>query len=1068
MAIDADDEILQDFLIEAGEILEQLGEQLVDLEQSPNDKDLLNAVFRGFHTIKGGAGFLNLDAMVTVCHRAEDVFNLLRNGERHVDPQLMDVVLRVLDVLNDQFEQIRSGNDPQPAEPVLIETLERYAVPASADEVQSEEPIAEEPVAELPVEDVVTEDVPTEEISVDEVATDELLPDEMPVEELVTDELPLEEVGFDQELPSEVEVSETSAPEAGDTLDPDFITDDEFDRLLDALQDPKIETSAAQPAPEQMQTEEQQEVSPGDDLHPEEFEALLDEMQGLEIPGDELPENPSVGSAEAEPGQSVDADLITDDEFENLLDELQGGIPATVAESAETGIEEVKAPAGDEITDEEFENLLDELQGEANKPEIAQTKVDTVSAPASDEITDDEFENLLDELQGKGSQPAPAQSAPAASNDLISDEEFENLLDELQGAGESSQPIAPLAQSAPETLDSELGVGEISDEEFSALLDKIPDDGGDGEAVSAASTSASESAPPEIPTLLEQTISNDVAPPPPAPAPKAASTKSSDEITDDEFENLLDELQGKAKSPMAATTAQETKSAAAAAKPAAAPAKPAAAPAKPAAAPAKPAAAPAKPAAAPAKPAAAPAKPAAAPAKPAAAPAKPAAAPAKPAAAPAKPAAAPAKPAAAPAKPASPPAASSAAKAAPATEDKGAGKDGAVQTETTVRVDTKRLDDIMNLVGELVLVRNRLSTLEASRSDEDMAKAVANLDVVTADLQSAVMKTRMQPIKKVFGRFPRVIRDLARNLKKEVNLELRGEETDLDKNLVEALADPLVHLVRNAVDHGIEAPDVRVARGKPRAGQVILSAEQEGDHILLTIADDGAGMDAEVLRKKAVEKGLMDTDAAARMDEKECFNLIFAAGFSTKTEISDVSGRGVGMDVVKSRIVQLNGTVEIQSALGKGSTIVIKVPLTLAIMPTLMVLVGHQIFALPLVNVSEIFHLDLTQTNVVDKQLCVMVRDRALPLYYLRRWLVKGASLDELPKEGHVVVVTVGNQQVGFVVDILIGQEEVVIKPLGAMLHGTDGLAGATITGDGRIALILDVPTLLRKYAGRR
>jgi two-component system chemotaxis sensor kinase CheA len=327
------------------------------------------------------------------------------------------------------------------------------------------------------------------------------------------------------------------------------------------------------------------------------------------------------------------------------------------------------------------------------------------------------------------------------------------------------------------------------------------------------------------------------------------------------------------------------------------------------------------------------------------------------------------------------------------------------------------------------------------------------------------MKTRMQPIKKVFGRFPRVVRDLARNLKKEINLELEGEETDLDKNLVEALADPLVHLVRNSVDHGIEAPDVREKMGKPRTGKVVLAAQQEGDHIVLSITDDGGGMDPGVLRRKASEKGLMDAESADRLSDQEAFNLIFHPGFSTKDTISDVSGRGVGMDVVKTKISQLNGTIDVQSEKGVGTRIAIKVPLTLAIMPTLMVMLGNQAFALPLVNVNEIFHLDLSRTNVVDGQEVVVVREKALPLFYLKRWLVRGAAVNE--RQAHVVIVSVGTQKVGFVVDQLIGQEEVVIKPLGKMLHGTPGMAGATITGDGRIALILDIPSMLKAYAQR-
>lgn len=398
------------------------------------------------------------------------------------------------------------------------------------------------------------------------------------------------------------------------------------------------------------------------------------------------------------------------------------------------------------------------------------------------------------------------------------------------------------------------------------------------------------------------------------------------------------------------------------------------------------------------------------------------------------------------------------------TASKKSPQPAAPQGETTVRVDTKRLDIIMNMVGELVLVRNRLTTLGLISDDENLNKAVSNLDAVTTDLQGAVMKTRMQPIKKVFGRFPRVVRDLARSLDKDITLVLEGEETDLDKNLVEALADPLVHLVRNSVDHGIEKPDVREAMGKPRQGVVLLSASQEGDHILLTIKDDGAGMDAEKLKNIAVERGVLDEDAAARMPDKEAFSLIFAPGFSTKTEISEVSGRGVGMDVVKTKIAQLNGTVNIDSEMGIGTILEIKVPLTLAILPTLMVVVGEQTFALSLAAVNEIFHLDLTNTNRVDGQLTIIVREKAIPLFYLDQWLIRDYE-EKRRDKGHVVIVQVGNQQIAFVVDRLIGQEEVVIKPLDRLLHGTPGMAGATITSDGGIALIIDIPSLLRFYA---
>jgi len=745
MSLDADEEILQDFLVEAGEILELLGEQLVDMENRPDDQDLLNSIFRGFHTVKGGAGFLQLTPLVECCHVAENVFDVLRNGQRRVSPELMDVVLQALDTVNEMFETVRGGEMPASADPQLIEDLSRFSKPEAAGEAAAPEAPAQEAAP-----------------------------------------------------PAESSAPEASSGDAGD------ITDDEFEGLLDALDEP------AEGAP---------------------------------------------ASASEAPAASADDDLFD------------------IGGEADTS-----AAGGDE-----------------------------------DEITEDEFEALLDQLHGSGKGP---------------------------GTG---------AEKEADT--------------------------------------------PQAPTPAEQ------APEAAAPAEPAAADAGGDEtISESEFEELLDKLHGKGKGPT-----DKGENSVASEQPAAPPQEPAAPPA--------------------------------------------ASAPPPPPPSSSEPAAAAPKPMpAAPKKTEAP---------APAAE-------------ATVRVDTKRLDDIMNMVGELVLVRNRLVRLGLQSTDESMAKAVANLDVVTGDLQTSVMKTRMQPIKKVFGRFPRVVRDLARNLKKEVSLELRGEETDLDKNLVEALADPLVHLVRNAVDHGIEMPDERADSGKPRNGTVVLSAEQEGDHILLSIQDDGKGMDPKKLQSIAVDKGLMDQDAADRLSDSESFNLIFAPGFSTKTEISDISGRGVGMDVVKTKITQLNGTINIDSVLGRGSKIMIKVPLTLAIMPTLMVMLEDQAFAFPLVSVNEIFHLDLTKTNVVDGQEVVVVREKAIPLFYLKRWLVDSPQAEPTKiTEGHVVVVSVGTQRVGFVVDQLIGQEEVVIKPLGKMLQGTPGMAGATITGDGRIALILDVPSMLHHYAKR-
>ncbi|QIA62852.1 chemotaxis protein CheA [Vibrio astriarenae] len=720
MSYELDEDILQDFLVEAGEILDLLSEQLVELENNPDDKDLLNAIFRGFHTVKGGAGFLSLTELVDTCHGAENVFDILRNGQRSVTASLMDTMLRALDTVNEQFSAVQTRDPLQPADQALLDELHRLCKPESEDELSAS--IAAEPMAAPVIEEPVV-------------------------------------------------VPEPVSPTAESVGSVDDITQDEFEKLLDELHGKGAAPGAAAPA-----------------------------------------------------------------------------TPAPVAASA--------ADMSGDITDDEFERLLDELHGAGKGPSVDSLEAAPV-APAA---------------------PVASSSAPKASgdDDLMTDEEFEKLLDELHGNGK----------------------------------------GPSLEELEAATKPAS---------------FNAVAPQPAAPAVQPAAKTET----------------------------------------------PAKAPAK---------------------------------------------------------------------------------AEAPAVKKP--------QAEATVRVDTSTLDTIMNMVGELVLVRNRLLSLGLNSNDEEMSKAVANLDVVTADLQGAVMKTRMQPIKKVFGRFPRVVRDLARNLQKDITLEMRGEDTDLDKNLVEALADPLIHLVRNSVDHGIEMPEVREANGKPRNGKVILSAAQEGDHIELAIVDDGGGMDPDKLRGIAVKRGMMDEDAASRLTDKECFNLIFMPGFSSKEKISDISGRGVGMDVVKTAINTLNGSIDIDSELGKGTKITIKVPLTLAILPTLMVGVGDHPFALPLASVNEIFHLDLSRTNVVDGQLTIIVREKSIPLFYLQNWLAPHAGEAELRTgHGHVVIVQIGSQRVGFVVDTLIGQEEVVIKPLDNLLQGTPGMAGATITSDGHIALILDVPDLLKQYA---
>ncbi|MBL4622440.1 MAG: chemotaxis protein CheA [Immundisolibacteraceae bacterium] len=713
-----DEELLEDFLLEAGELVDLLGQQLVELEETPEDSDLLNAVFRAFHTIKGGASFLALDTLIRVCHSAENVFDTLRNGGRKLTPDLMDSVLEGLDVVVLMFEQLNARESLTAASDELIVRLDKYALPASADK------------------------------------------------------------------------------------------------------------------------------------------AVTDEKE--------------------QAGTATDDALIDDDEFESMLDQLQGGDSEQSAPESTAGTE--SKPGSDQISDDEFESLLDDIHGGPGGGDPA--PVSAAWADQNDkEITVDEFEALLDELH-------PIETADGTTVAVSSVEA------NLQAA-ESAEAM-PAIESGDGALERNLS--DVTDEELAALKTEI-------------------SKPAPISTVVVK-----------------------EEVPT-----------GMAQGPEG-TLIQERRK----------------------------------------------------------------------------------------------------------TPRKEAG-------ESNMRVETQILDDIMNMVGELVLVRNRLSNLIAKSSDEELTKTVRTLNLVTSQLQDSAMKTRMQQIRKVFGRFPRVVRDLARTLNKDIRLELIGEDTDLDKNLVDALADPLIHLVRNSVDHGIESPEVREAAGKSPQGLVTLSAGQEGDRIAISIQDDGAGMDVNRLRAVAVERGVMSQEEAARLSERETYDLIFAPGFSSKAEVTEVSGRGVGMDVVKTAISQLSGSIEIESSIGVGSTITIRVPLTLAIVGSLMIGVGERLFALPIAVVDEIFSFDPTNSKIVDGQRVVVRKDEVLPFFVLGNWLL--SSVGDAPKEQYVVVVSVGSKRMGLLVDRLLGQEDVVIKPLGPELQDIGGFAGATINGDGRMALIIDVPGLIRNYA---
>lgn len=664
MSVELDNELLNVFLIEARELLESLGEQLVDLESSPGDVDLLNAVFRAFHTVKGGAGFLGLNPMVELCHRAEDLLNEARNGAIVLDAGFMDALLESLDLLNDMMRAADGGVAIEAAPRSLLDRLTIPGRVASAPPMALAQPVT----------------------------------------------------------------ASVAAP--------------------------------AQPA-----------ARPHDPIE-DEFEAMLDAARADRAPAPE----PS--------------GTISDDEFEALLDSLYG-----------TG-----APGAESI------------------------------APA----------------------PVTEVAAPTVESTTISDDEFEALLDSLHGTA------APGANAA----------------------------------------------------VAEPTPAPVVVPAPVEPAPVAVASE------------------------------------------------------------------------------------------------------------------------------------------APAAPKAAGEKRAASSADTTVRVDTHRLDNLVDAAGELVLVRNRLTNLAPRGTSDPMERAIGELERVAEDLQNAVLRMRMQPVGKLFSRFPRIVRDLARQLGKDIELVTEGEDTDIDRTVVEALADPLVHLLRNAVDHGIEMPDVRAREGKSKTGTVRLAAGQYGDRIVITVTDDGKGMDPEVLRRKAVEKGLMDAEQAARLDERECYEIVFRPGFSTASQVSDISGRGVGMDVVKTKIVELGGTLSIDSRVGHGSTVRLSVPLTLAILRVLMVRVGHRLLSLPMSNVAEVFELSDGQVQELDGRIVAAHRSRALPLADLGRWAgVEGRG-------GHVVVVQIGHQTLGCLVDEVLGREDVMAKPLGPFLKDVPGVAGATITGDGRISLVLDLAGL--------
>ncbi|EAK0952311.1 hybrid sensor histidine kinase/response regulator [Campylobacter lari] len=397
----------------------------------------------------------------------------------------------------------------------------------------------------------------------------------------------------------------------------------------------------------------------------------------------------------------------------------------------------------------------------------------------------------------------------------------------------------------------------------------------------------------------------------------------------------------------------------------------------------------------------------------------------------------------------------------------GGGSSGA-NMDQTIRVEVKRLDHLMNLIGELVLGKNRLLKIyddveeryDGEKFLEELNQVVSQLSIVTTDIQLAVMKTRMQPIAKVFNKFPRVVRDLGRELGKQMELEISGEETELDKSIVEEIGDPIMHMIRNSCDHGIEDPATRIANGKPEKGTVNLKAYNEGNHIVVEIADDGKGLDADVLKSKAIEKNLITEREADQMSDKEAFALIFKPGFSTAAKITNVSGRGVGMDVVKTNIEKLNGVIEIDSELGKGTVMKLKIPLTLAIIQSLLVGTQEEFYAIPLASVLETVRVPIDDIYTIEGKNVLRLRDEVLSLVRLSDVFGVKQVLENTDQT-YVVVIGVAESKLGIIVDTLVGQEEIVIKSMGEYLQNIQGIAGATIRGDGRVTLIIDVAAMM-------
>lgn len=987
-----DPELFADFIAEAKEHLETIEPNLLELEKAPDNLALLNDIFRPMHSLKGASGFLGLNRINQLAHKSENILDELRKGTMVVTPEIMDVILASTDALRQMIDNLESTNAEGE---VQIDHIMAQIEAIMAGETTPPQPAAtpeSEPSEDVPQSPDAREAAPEATADTAEATAEDAAP--------TAD-------GIDADAPANSDANTSPAPSPSDTP---TMSGKEW-----VLTQPQLPTYA---------------LTAFGEGHLKDFiDESNDTIESLTNALLDLEENP------------VGRDELVNDIF-RFFHNMKGnsGIIGynelnALTHEAETLLNNVRQ--GKITPTHELIDLLllvvDVLEAQVQRinieagtaspvdltPVIRQLQAAQTGGPISLP------QELLDAQSDQNGEAASGQEAEAAAHATATDAPQED-----HPQVEVVMPtIIPVGTEGDDDDAFRVTVRQQV-EIIHAALETLKKDGGHKDSIDAIyrclvaiKNACAFMGFDEIKVYAERT----------------AGIVDQGRVSGIDFGLMVDLLEQEV-GIITDMVRQALEAPAAAPTPAPA-AKPAATqeskPASPQAAPSQSTAA---------TPAAAPAKPTA----PAAPKAKPSAPQAKPAA-PAKPAAAAAKPAASGGKPASP-------QAAPGTENH--------KGSSTIRVDHERLDHLMNLIGELIINRNRYTliarSLEDSGHDVDISQVAQSLSETTYamarisdDLQDTIMKVRMVPVSSVFSRFPRLVRDLSRKSGKEVDLVMEGEETELDKSVVEVIGDPLVHLIRNSVDHGIEAEDVRVAAGKPAKGRVTLRAFHKGNSVAIEIEDDGKGIDPAKMREVAVRKGIITPEEAGQLDDRESLELIFAPGFSSAEKITDISGRGVGMDVVRTNIKNLKGSVSTYSEVGKGTRFTLSLPLTLAIIDALMVNVSGQMYAIPLDAVSETTKIEAERLTDVKGRKAVTLRGEVLGVVELSEMLGLPRT-DPLPDVLSVVVIHDNERRLGLVVDRLLERQEIVIKPLGAYLGDLKGISGATIMGDGSVILILD------------